>query len=483
MLKTHNRPFLLLFQATDLVLVLLTLFLSDRVYSIICQAGWVTGPNQPAGDLYRLAVVAVLLVPFVFSYFSLYQPHRMVRLSVDLVKFAFACGTAWLLAWSLSYLAWRISFKRGELVIWLMVWISMGVLWRFAVRGLLRTARKRGWNLRNAAILGTGRIGQKVLYELQENPWCGVEVTHFIAVPPCGKTVRGIPVLPWAGSLRETLGDGSVDYLFVAVRDTDRHILQDVFAEAEKMDVTLQLVPDWPGRHVSVPSVTWLGDLQVLSLYHTTLYGKAGAFKRLIDVVVSGLLLLILSPLLITIALAIKLTSKGPVLFRQKRSSLGGKNFHIYKFRSMRVDDPATRNPNWTKDKDPRITLIGKFIRKTNIDELPQLWNVLKGQMSLVGPRPEQPQLADRFNRILPRYAVRNLVRPGLTGWAQINGYRGNTSLRKRLQHDLYYIRNWSIGFDLWILFRTLVQLPFFPRTPEKEMEWPDLVDISKDAS
>ena len=178
--------------------------------------------------------------------------------------------------------------------------------------------------------------------------------------------------------------------------------------------------------------------------------------KRAMDIVVGFIATILFSPLMLIVALLIKLTSPGPVIYSQERVGRHNKTFNMYKFRSMEVQQPSAEQKKWTTPGDPRVTPVGKFIRKTSIDELPQLWNVLKGDMSLVGPRPERPFFVERFKEDIPRYMIKHQVRPGMTGWAQVNGYRGDTSIKKRIEHDLYYIENWSIGFDFKILFLTV---------------------------
>ena len=178
--------------------------------------------------------------------------------------------------------------------------------------------------------------------------------------------------------------------------------------------------------------------------------------KRLMDIVGSALGLLILSPLLLVLAVLVKTTSRGPVIFKQERVGLHNKPFQMYKFRTMEVQSEAVEREGWTVKNDPRVTRIGKILRRTSMDELPQLWNILKGDMSIVGPRPERPQFVERFKEEIPRYMIKHQVRPGLTGWAQVNGYRGDTSIRRRIECDLYYIENWSMVFDIKIIFMTL---------------------------
>jgi Undecaprenyl-phosphate glucose phosphotransferase len=199
-----------------------------------------------------------------------------------------------------------------------------------------------------------------------------------------------------------------------------------------------------------------LDGLPMVSLQTSPLYGWDSVFKRIFDFIFGTLILVIVSPIMLIISLLIKLTSKGPILYKQERVGIDGRRFQMFKFRTMKVDAEKETGPVWAKKDDPRRTRIGAFLRKYSIDELPQLFNVLKGEMSLVGPRPERPNFVEEFRNRIPSYMLRHKIKAGMTGWAQINGWRGNTSIEKRIEHDLYYIQNWSIGFDLRVLIMTL---------------------------
>ncbi|OQA17402.1 MAG: UDP-glucose:undecaprenyl-phosphate glucose-1-phosphate transferase [Firmicutes bacterium ADurb.Bin354] len=234
-------------------------------------------------------------------------------------------------------------------------------------------------------------------------------------------------------------------------------MLEEIVNICEKSGVHTKFIPDYNSVIPSSPYIEDLTGLTVVNIRHVPLSNTGNALiKRMADVVGSLLLIILFSPLMIICALLIKITDRGPAIFTQERVGLHNRNFMMYKFRSMRLQVSDEELKGWTRKGDPRVTGIGRFIRRTSLDELPQLFNVLKGDMSLVGPRPERPQFVEKFKEDIPRYMIKHQVRPGMTGWAQINGYRGDTSIRKRIEHDLYYIENWSIGFDIKILFLTL---------------------------
>lgn len=243
--------------------------------------------------------------------------------------------------------------------------------------------------------------------------------------------------------------------MILALAPDELGVTADVIQVCEKCGTKISVVPFYNDVIPTRPTIDMVGNVKLIQLRTTPLDEPTNAFiKRTFDIVASGLLLVILSPLFLLLAIAIRLSSPGPVLFRQERIGLNKKPFIMYKFRSMRVN--AEQDTAWSGSTDDRRTWLGAFLRKVSIDELPQLWNVLTGTMSLVGPRPEIPFYVERFRETVPLYMVKYQVRPGMTGWAQINGYRGNTSIRKRIEYDLYYIENWTLGFDIKILFLTI---------------------------
>ena len=231
--------------------------------------------------------------------------------------------------------------------------------------------------------------------------------------------------------------------------------MQDIIANSEKNGVKVSLIPFYTKFLPAHPVYDEIGDVSLINIRHIPLDNIGNAFiKRTMDIVGSLLLVLLTSPLMLFAAIGVKLSSPGPILFRQERVGLGKKPFYMYKFRSMRVNDQQTTG--WSTNSDPRKTRFGSFIRKFSIDELPQFFNVLKGDMSLVGPRPELPFFVNQFKESIPLYMVKHQVRPGITGWAQVNGFRGDTSIKGRIEHDLYYIENWTFLFDIKILFMTI---------------------------
>jgi Undecaprenyl-phosphate glucose phosphotransferase len=328
--------------------------------------------------------------------------------------------------------------------------LARRVLWR-----VLKFLRGRGLNQGRAVIVGCGRTGRLVAQRIDSNRWTGLEAVGYVDV--LGKTKPA--GLPWLGEIHELpqiVARHDVDHVFVALPLARYGELPLVYSALSNLLVEVQLVPDLPQlagmriRHLEVDEVPFL------SLRENPHYGWRRTAKRGMDLVLGSLALVLLSPLMVLLAVLIKLTSRGPVLYRQARAGLGGRTFPMLKFRSMYLDAEGVTGPVWTVRNDQRCTPLGQFMRRWSLDELPQLFNVLAGEMSLVGPRPERGVFVEKFRRQLPSYCQRHQVKSGITGWAQVNGWRGNTSLRRRLECDLYYISNWSLALDLKILLMTL---------------------------
>ncbi len=335
---------------------------------------------------------------------------------------------------------------------------------RLAFRLVLRAFRRRGRNLRHVIIVGTGRLGQVARHTLARNAWTGLSVGYFISHHdrPQRQTCAGLPVLGGLADLETILSRNRVDAVYLALPNARAASIPSLLQRLEKFAVDVRIIPDVNPRYVPQSmAVSEIDGMPVLSYRENPIDGLGGLAKRTIDLSGALAAIVIFAVPMLLIAGLIRLAGPGPVIFRQRRVSLGGEEFQIFKFRTMHhVEDelgPSKPRPAaWTERDDPRVTRLGRVLRRTSLDELPQLFNVLRGEMSLVGPRPERPELVDRFKEDWRGYMIRQHVKAGMTGWAQVNGLRGQTSLRKRLQYDLFYIRNWSLGLDLRILWLTL---------------------------
>ena len=337
----------------------------------------------------------------------------------------------------------------------LICWLVMAIISRLLTKNILGRVRRRGWNLRSAAIVGTGRLGQTFLHVLKASQWTGIVPHYFVGDPSKRKNLLGLEVCGPSENIEEILSQRPVDIVFVSVSRKNHETLETIVSKLASTNVDVRVVPDLLSFHFLGHGVTQLGNMPIITLTHSPQHGWNSLTKRISDMTLSSLLILLFALPMLIIALIIKLTSKGSVFYCQQRTSLVGKPFRIIKFRTMVTDAENDTGPTWATPDDPRVTRFGKFLRRGSLDELPQLFNVFAGYMSLVGPRPERPELIERFRKQIPGYMQRHQVKAGLTGWAQVHGFRGQSSLRKRIQYDLYYITNWSFWLDMRILLMT----------------------------
>ena len=354
------------------------------------------------------------------------------------------------------YYSQQAPYTRVLLVLFLLSLFGGLVATHFALVQTLRMLRSRGYNQRHFAIIGTGKHALKLLGDIQKHTYFGLQCSFLIDDKPQidGKNINGIRVYGNIENLVSLSLEKGIDEIYLAANGPKIASLSSALNELQNRGVTLRIQPDW-GELTSVtrPSVVTLGSSTLFTMAESPLTGMNIVFKDVFDRTVAMLLLCLFSIPILLIASLVKLTSKGPVFYRQIRIGMDNRPFEMLKFRTMRVD--SENPPQWTVKDDPRRTPIGQLLRTLSLDELPQLFNVLKGQMSLVGPRPEQPHFVKQFGTDYKKYMFRHKVKAGMTGWAQIHGFRGDTSLRKRVLYDLYYVRNWSIWLDLLILIRT----------------------------
>ena len=332
---------------------------------------------------------------------------------------------------------------------------------RTIFRWTLRQLRKRGHNLRHVAVVGIGRLGQVACRTIERNSWTGLNVSYFISAAEQSERARCLerPIRGGLADLERTLEQHPVDAVYLAMPSSRANRLPGLLRRLERFAVEVRVIPDvLPKYQAQSMAVSELDGMPILSYRECPTQGLGGVLKRGLDVVGSLAGLLVFSPIMIACAIGVRLSGPGPIIFKQRRVSIAGETFKIYKFRTMHCveDEQSPDEATWTSRDDPRVTRFGRFMRRTSLDELPQLLNVLKGQMSLVGPRPERPELIAKFREDWRGYMLRQHVKAGMTGWAQVNGLRGDTSLRRRLRYDLHYIRHWSLGFDLKILWLTI---------------------------
>ena len=414
--------------------------------------------GMPAFASYLQTTPLVLLVCWLcYHHFRLYVPRREGTLFREIVDVCLATSLAAMLLAAATFFYRGFSYSRKFAVIFVAINISMTVAERCTIRLLLRRARQRGRNLRYVLVAGAGKLGQMLVERIHQNAWTGFAVVGCVddGDEHQGQTYHGVPVLGRIADIPRLLREHQADQLFCALPFDEHTKIRYVLDLVADEMVDVRIVPDFVDFLTMHSYIGEFDGLPVVSLRESPLHGWNLVLKRAVDVVGGLAALAVFGLPMLLIVYLIKKTSPGPVLYRQERMGIDGRVFEMLKFRSMCVDAEAETGPVWAKEHDERRTPIGKLLREWSLDELPQLFNVLKGDMSLVGPRPERPEFIEQFRATVPKYMLRHKMKAGITGWAQVNGWRGNTSLDKRIQYDLHYIENWSIWFDLWILLVT----------------------------
>lgn len=355
------------------------------------------------------------------------------------------------------YLVHQPHFSRGMIFVFYAINVVLEVAVRNGIRIILRKIRRQGMNLKHILLVGYSRAAEQYIDRIQQNPGWGYNIRGILADNvPRGTEYKGIKVLGRIENLTIVLPENKLDEIVITLGLAEYHKLERIVNMCEKSGVHTKFIPDYNNVIPTRPYTEDLMGIPVINIRRVPLSDPLNRLmKRIVDVFGATIALILFSPVMLVTMLAIKISSPGPLIFKQERVGLQNKPFMMYKFRSMVVQDEEKEKKGWTVKNDPRVTRVGKFIRKTSIDELPQLLNVLKGDMSLVGPRPERTQFVEKFKEEIPRYMIKHQVRPGITGWAQVNGYRGDTSIEGRIQCDLYYIENWTMGLDFKIIIMT----------------------------
>lgn len=419
--------------------------------------------NVPLSAYTGLLVVQVVSVVVSLFFYRLYYIPRAVS-RVDQFYYVFAAvsiGT--LVAVAISTFLFKndrliLDYPRAMIIYAWVLTILLLVLGRLAHQLMRSALRNRGWGKDRVIVVGTGDMAQVVVQRILRSPYLGYELLGVVNGAEPGSTVGGVPLLGTPEDLPELIETLGLDEVIIAMPEKGHRETVRVISYCERGRVSIKIFPDVFQFVTSQASIDELGGLPLLSVRDYALRGYLLIFKRLMDMLGAAIGLVFLSPLMLLIAIAIKLESPGPVFFVQERMGLDAKPFRMIKFRSMRRDAESA-GPGWTTDNDPRQTKLGTFIRKIEADELPNLINVLIGEMSMVGPRPEQAHYVEQFRETVPRYMDRHQEKGGMTGWAQVNGLRGDTSIAERTKYDLWYMENWSILLDIKIILRTVWQI------------------------
>jgi len=404
-----------------------------------------------------LSPLVIALWMTVFSSMKVYQSHRMLRRTHEAHLILKAHGVAMLFFIALTYLFSEYKYSRAVMLYFGILGGLLLVLFRLSLRNSLREIRRRGFNLRHVLAVGEGSAIETLIQRLEKFPELGLRIVGVVTHEDSTiQSIRGKKVIGHFGQIRDLVHQLKPDQILLALPRHQYVDLDRILKLLKDETVDLQLVPDIHEYITLGCEIEDFDGLPIVNINDSPLSGWGAIAKRLTDMIAAAIALILLSPLLTFIAIAIKLTSRGPILYEQERMGLDGLTFGMLKFRSMKVNAEGHTGAIWARPNDDRRTPIGTFLRSTSLDELPQLWNVLRGDMSLVGPRPERPYFVNQFRNDIPHYMLRHKVKAGITGWAQINGWRGNTSLDRRIECDLYYIRNWSYFLDLKIIVLTL---------------------------
>ncbi|HEY7369218.1 MAG TPA: undecaprenyl-phosphate glucose phosphotransferase [Thermoanaerobaculia bacterium] len=455
MIRQH-RKIALAFLAADLAatgLALAAAYLLRFRAEIIPVTRGVPDPALYA----RLFPLIAVLWPIVYYFHGLYQVRRHRSRIEEGFAVLMATALSTILLAGLSAFFRDLSYSRAVLLLFFGLDVLFVFAARTAIRRYLEEAWRHGVGVRRILVVGAGRLGRSLLEKTIEHPEAGLRAVGFVDDDPKRReSIFGVPYLGGTGEAARLVEEHGIDTVFLALPLEAHKTMLAVLKDVGRSVADVRVVPDLLQHITFRVGVEDLDGLPVVHLTQVPLTGWMSLVKRTLDISIAGVALVLLSPLFAAVAIAIRLSDRGAVFYRQERMGLDGRPFQILKFRSMVEGAEEETGPKWATENDDRVTPLGRLLRRWSIDEFPQLVNVLRGEMSLVGPRPERPEFVREFKEKFPQYMVRHRVRAGITGWAQVNGWRGNTSLSKRIEYDLYYIENWSLSLDLKILWLTV---------------------------
>ncbi len=415
----------------------------------------------PFANYVGMMLLSVLALNLVFFFYKLYHLQRGITRLDELYAVFSAVSISVIVGTAMTAFVYRndIDYPRMMIVYFWAFSLLLISLGRLAHHTLRSTLYSRGWSESRVLIVGAGEAGQIILEKIRVSPQLGYRPVGFLDDERVGQAVLGLSVIGKVEELGAMVEQHRVDEVIVALPEASHQELLSVISRCEDGRVSIKVFPDVFQLMASEVNIGDLNGLPLLTMRDVAMRGWRLTIKRIMDIVISAIVLVFISPLMFAIALLVKLDSRGPAMYWQERMGLDAKPFPCLKFRSMRVDAEQSTGPVWAKQDDPRRTRLGGFLRKYSLDELPQFINVFLGQMSLVGPRPERPVFVDQFRQMVPRYMERHREKAGITGWAQVNGLRGDTSIWERTKYDLYYIEHWSLWLDFKIMIVTLIQI------------------------
>ncbi len=454
MIKDNQKYFNRLHLLVDAVVIALSYSLAWFIKFATPLADTEPGVTALSVETYFSALY--FIVPgyvALYYFFNMYTPKRTTRRKYEIAGLIKANTTGTMLFMVVLY-AFKIEhFSRLLVGLFYVITIILSTLSKTMIRNILQYFRKKGYNLKYVLLVGYSRAAEEYVTRINANPQWGYVIRGILDDRvPSGTLYKGVKVLGRIENLLYILPENKLDEIAVTLALEDYNRLERIVDLCEKSGVHTKFIPDYNNFVPSRPYTEDLMGLPVINIRYVPLTNTLNWMaKRAVDVLGALFGLLVSSPFMLLAAILVKATSPGPVIFKQEN-----KPFYMYKFRTMELQKPSQEKKAWTVKDDPRVTKVGKVLRKTSLDELPQFFNILAGEMSLVGPRPERPLFVEKFKEEIPRYMIKHQVRPGLTGWAQINGYRGDTSIRKRVEYDIFYIENWTMSLDIKIMFLTI---------------------------
>ena len=461
MIKENQRILNVILVFIDVLVIALALLVSLWLRFKTTLFGPIGGHLGPISYLlfFTFAVVPVYLI--LYFAFGLYKPRRTYKnIFSEATQIIKVNILAFILLVSILFIINQPDFSRIMLFLLAIIGAFFGIIERFTIRSILKRIRVNNKNLKHILIVGDNDLAFTFARRIRDNPYLGFVVSGFLGRSEhVGRQIEGSRVIGSFDDIDEILDMNSFDRVVLAIPLKYYYKINELVESCERVGIKAEIIPDYIRYFPAQPSVDMIEDIPIINIRYVPLDDEFNKFlKYTSDYVIAIIAIIITSPIMIITAIAIKLTSPGPIIFKQERIGHNSKPFMMYKFRSMKVQNPNEEKSEWTTKDDPRKTRVGEIIRKTSIDELPQFFNVLKGDMSVVGPRPERPYFVEQFKETVPKYMVKHQVKPGLTGWAQIHGCRGDTSITKSIEYDIEYVENWHMGLDLAIMIKTAVK-------------------------
>nr|WP_319374370.1 undecaprenyl-phosphate glucose phosphotransferase [uncultured Methanobacterium sp.] len=461
MIRENQRIFNMALVVIDFSVITLALILAWYIRFETNLLGF--GRSVWGFDHYIMPIIFIIpAYIFIYYIFGLYTPQRTKKtINSEALKIIEANIIGLLFLVTLLFIFGFTDYSRYMLAMFAIFSTIFSVTERFIIRTLLKLMRSKQYNIKYILMIGADELGIKFSGVINENEYLGYSIMGFLDDNlEKGERINGSTIIGVVGDLEDVISEKLVDRVIITLSHTQYHRLEWIVETCEKCGVRAEIVPDYYRYMPAKPHMDIIEGIPLIQIRHIPLDNTFNRYmKRSLDLILVVPAIVIFSPLIILVAILVKISSPGPVIFKQERVGLNRKSFYMYKFRSMKVPDEEREDFQWTTKDDPRKTRFGSFIRKTSIDELPQFFNILKGEMSLIGPRPERPYFVEKFKEEVPKYMIKHHIRPGMTGWAQVNGYRGNTSLLKRIKYDIYYVENWTLTLDVKIFFRTLINL------------------------